>query len=65
VIEAKSNTYSRECFDLFHVGNDEAPALREAAFIHAMRRLPEFQTIVDVAAAPARAPILIGTLFVF
>ena len=47
-MEAKSNTYSRECFDLFHVGNDEAPALREAAFTHTMRRLPELQTIVDV-----------------
>lgn len=49
-----ANVYSRQWFEFFHVGIDDARTAQEAAFVSHCARLPEFQKIADVCCGMGR-----------
>ena len=53
-MDAESNLYSRQWFEFFHAGIDEARTIRETEFICACAPLPEFQKILDVCCGMGR-----------
>src|SRR5438270_13892605 len=53
-MDAESNLYSRQWFEFFHVGINEARTIRETEFICACAPLPEFRNILDVCCGMGR-----------
>ena len=53
-MDAESNLYSRQWFEFFHAGIDQARTIRETEFICACAPLPEFQKILDVCCGMGR-----------
>src|SRR5438132_5944651 len=53
-MDAESNLYSRQWFEFFHAGIDEARTIRETEFICRCAPLPEFRKILDVCCGMGR-----------
>ncbi|HWY51154.1 MAG TPA: class I SAM-dependent methyltransferase [Chthoniobacterales bacterium] len=51
---AEPNVYSRNWFDFFHAGIDDARSVRETQFICRCAPLPEFRKILDVCCGMGR-----------
>jgi SAM-dependent methyltransferase len=53
-MKPEPNAYSRQWFEFFHVGIDEARTVRETEFICGCAPRPEFQKILDVCCGMGR-----------
>src|SRR6202043_20187 len=54
VMQAEPNIYSRQWFEFFHVGIDEARTTQETEFVCRCAPLPNFQRILDVCCGMGR-----------
>jgi SAM-dependent methyltransferase len=54
MMRAEANLYSRQWFELFHVGIDEARTIQETEFVCRCAPLPEFRNILDVCCGMGR-----------
>src|SRR5207237_10717793 len=53
-MESEPNVYSRQWFEFFHAGIDEARTIRETEFICRCAPLPNFRKILDVCCGMGR-----------
>src|SRR5437667_6622999 len=53
-MESEPNVYSRQWFEFFHAGNDEARTIRETEFICRCAPLSNFRKILDVCCGMGR-----------
>lgn len=54
MVPEEPNSYSRQWFEFFHVGIDEARTARETDFVCRCALLPQFRRILDVCCGMAR-----------
>jgi Trans-aconitate methyltransferase len=53
-MRAEANVYSRQWFEFFHVGIEEARTIQETEFVCRCAPLPEFRNILDVCCGTGR-----------